>query len=43
MAISRRTDAFTADEVCVILGMNLQMKMLEMDVEVRFTCGSIFD
>ena len=34
MAVSRRTDAFTTDEVCAILGMN---------VEVRFICGSIFD
>ena len=28
MAVSRRTDAFTADEVCAILGMNLRMKVL---------------
>ena len=45
MAISRRTDAFTADEVCAILGRNLRTKVLLMDddAEVRFICGSIFD
>ena len=28
MAVSHRTDAFTADEVYAILGMNLRMKVL---------------
>ena len=28
MAVSRRTDAFTTDEVCAILGMNLRIKVL---------------
>ena len=27
IAVSHRTDAFTADEVCTISGMNLQMKV----------------
>ena len=28
MVVSRRTDAFTADEVCAILGMNLRQYVL---------------
>ena len=28
LAVSDRTDAFTADEVCAILEMNLRMKVL---------------
>ena len=28
IAVSSTTDMFTADEVCVILGMNLRMKVL---------------
>ena len=42
MAVSRRTDSKTED-VCAILGMNLRERVSEMDVEVRFICGSIFD
>ena len=42
MVASRKTDAFTADEVCTSLDDECSDESAsEMDVEVRFVCGSI--
>ena len=42
MAIFPRTDTFTADEVCTMLG-DESSDASEMVVDVRFICGSICD